>query len=409
MRTLKIALVVFFLSITIHAQWYPQNSGVSINLNSIFFIDANVGWAVGEHGIIIRTTDGGTTWTQQTSGRIVEFEDVWFKDVNTGIVVGGLNTILKTTDGGLTWIEKLGGGGWYFFGVSFPDPNNGWVVGQRSMIYKTTDGGETWNGNYATNDYDLYSVSFTDSNKGLIVGEDHYYGSGIILRTTNGGSWEYYYRTSGLYDVFRTDENNGRAVGRGTDKIIRTTDGGITWLGEYQNNNIYLNGIHLIDTNNGFAVGSKGTILRTTDNGATWIQQTSGTLSNLYCIFFIDLNNGWIVGEGGLILRTTNGGVTFVENEGNNISQPKDYLLEQNFPNPFNPVTSIQYELSSRQFVTLIVYDLLGKEVATLVNEDKPAGTYELEFDGTGLPSGVYFYQLKAENFIETKKMILLR
>ena len=409
MRTLKISLLVFILSINLSAQWYLQNSGTTKNLYAVHFVDANNGWAVGEQGIIIRTTDGGTTWTQQTSGTIVGFEDVWFKDVNTGIVVGGLNTVLKTTDGGLTWIEKLGGGGWYFLGLSFPDSNNGWVVGQRSMIYKTTDGGETWNGNYATNDYDLYSVSFTDSNKGLIVGEDHYYGSGIILRTTNGGSWEYYYRTSGLYDVFCTDENNGWAVGRGTDKIIRTTDGGITWVGEYQNSNIgRLLGIYFTDTNNGLAVGFSGSILRTTDNGATWIQQTSGTLLILYSVFFIDSNNGWIVGQDGLILRTTNGGVSFVEEEQIN-ELPTGFLLSQNYPNPFNPSTIIKYHIPELSFITLKVYDLLGNEIKTLVKEEKPAGTYQIDFDGTELPSGIYFYQLKARSFVETKKMVLIR
>ena len=92
-----------------------------------------------------------------------------------------------------------------------------------------------------------------------------------------------------------------------------------------------------------------------------------------------------------------------------------NYTLSQNYPNPFNPSTSIQYSIASRQFVTIKVYDVLGKEVATLVNEEKPAGSYEVEFNSvetlhaTSLPSGVYFYQLRAGEYIETKKMILLK
>ena len=97
---------------------------------------------------------------------------------------------------------------------------------------------------------------------------------------------------------------------------------------------------------------------------------------------------------------------------------PSVYLLSQNYPNPFNPITKIKYEIPGQSalggrndnpFVTLKVYDILGREVATLVNEEKPAGTYEVEFDGTSLPSGVYFYQLKAGNYSETKKMVLLK
>jgi len=84
-------------------------------------------------------------------------------------------------------------------------------------------------------------------------------------------------------------------------------------------------------------------------------------------------------------------------------------LLQQNYPNPFNPSTSIQYAISSTQFVTLKVYDLLGREVATLVNEEKTTGSYEVEFNGNNLTSGIYFYKLQAGSFVETKKMVLIK
>jgi hypothetical protein len=87
----------------------------------------------------------------------------------------------------------------------------------------------------------------------------------------------------------------------------------------------------------------------------------------------------------------------------------KDFSLSQSYPNPFNPTTNMQYKISNRQFVALKVYDLLGREVTTLVNEEKPAGEYKVEFNGVDLPSGIYFYQLKAGEFIQTKKMILLK
>jgi hypothetical protein len=97
-----------------------------------------------------------------------------------------------------------------------------------------------------------------------------------------------------------------------------------------------------------------------------------------------------------------------------NLNQPNDFVLYQNYPNPFNPVTSIQYEISSRQFVTLKVYDLLGKEVATLVNEELETGIYKVEFNVAQvsrpeITSGIYFYRLEAGNYTETKKMILLK
>jgi Secretion system C-terminal sorting domain len=91
------------------------------------------------------------------------------------------------------------------------------------------------------------------------------------------------------------------------------------------------------------------------------------------------------------------------------IEFPEMFMLSQNYPNPFNPSTNIRLAISSRQFVSIKVYDVLGNEIATLVNQQKPAGIYEVEFDATGLPSGVYFYQLKAGPFLETKKMVLMK
>jgi hypothetical protein len=89
--------------------------------------------------------------------------------------------------------------------------------------------------------------------------------------------------------------------------------------------------------------------------------------------------------------------------------QPDDFILFQNYPNPFNPVTSLQYTVGSRQYVTLKVYDLLGNEIATLVNEEKPAGKYEVQFIASNLSSGIYYYRLEANRSAQTKKMILLR
>jgi hypothetical protein len=85
------------------------------------------------------------------------------------------------------------------------------------------------------------------------------------------------------------------------------------------------------------------------------------------------------------------------------------YKLFQNYPNPFNPSTKISYSIPETDLVTLKVYDVLGNEVATLVSENKPVGSYEIEFDGSELTSGVYFYRLQAGSFIETKKMILMK
>ena len=98
------------------------------------------------------------------------------------------------------------------------------------------------------------------------------------------------------------------------------------------------------------------------------------------------------------------------------VNNPSKFKLNQNYPNPFNPNTTIKYSIPNvistegrNLFVTLKVYDVLGKEVATLINKEKPAGNYEVNFDASKLSSGVYYYQLRASDYVETKKMILIK
>jgi len=139
-----------------------------------------------------------------------------------------------------------------------------------------------------------------------------------------------------------------------------------------------------------------------------WFQQPSGTTEWLMGVSFTDANNGTAVGEGGTILRTTNGGVTFVKEK--DIDEiPKEFFLSQNFPNPFNPLTKIRYSVPKSSNVVVKVFDILGNEVETLVSAEKQTGTYEVEFNANNLSSGVYFYQLRAGDFVQKKKMLLLK
>ena len=91
------------------------------------------------------------------------------------------------------------------------------------------------------------------------------------------------------------------------------------------------------------------------------------------------------------------------------MNAPIEFSLQQNYPNPFNPSTTIKYSIPEKSYVTLKIYDILGAEIKTLINEGKRAGIYELNWNAINLPSGVYFYQLKAGSYIGTKKMILMK
>ena len=210
-----------------------------------------------------------------------------------------------------------------------------------------------------------------------------------------------------LYSVHLADNNTGWAVGEG-GTILKTTDGGIDWNSQISGATERLLSVHFTNNNTGWIVGWSGTILKTTDGGTNWNFQTSGSTSRLYSVHFTDQNTGWAVGGRGTILKTTNGGVTSVEDE-NSFNQPKDFLLSQNYPNPFNPTTIIKYQIPEISFVTIKIYDVLGNEIASVVNEEKSEGSYEVEFDGKKLTSGIYFYRLQADTYVETRKMVLIK
>ncbi len=177
----------------------------------------------------------------------------------------------------------------------------------------------------------------------------------------------------------------------------------------------------------GFAVSGDGSIIVGYNGGGAFRLSTAGGLeelnqvysslltsgSDLYTALDISSDGQYIVGYGlngatgqdeGYLLAVS--GASSVDETQIN---PGNFLLHQNYPNPFNPSTIISWQSPVSSYQTLKVFDILGNEVATLVDEFKPAGKYEVEFDASEIPSGVYFYQLKTENFIETKKMILLR
>ena len=140
-------------------------------------------------------------------------------------------------------------------------------------------------------------------------------------------------------------------------------------------------------------------------------QQTGGLPhAQIYDIEVKNIQNGyelWIsCASRGIAVLTVE---TSVTNEEEIINTPTDFVLNQNYPNPFNPTTTISFSIPFSGFTSLNVYDILGNEVATLVNEEKPAGNYEVSFNASSLPSGTYFYRIQAGLFIETRKMILMK
>jgi len=199
-------------------------------------------------------------------------------------------------------------------------------------------------------------------------------------------------------------------------RFYRTTNGGNTW--DLFNISVpyYLWFICFIPGNPSNVWTTSGNdLIFSSDTGRTWTVDYTSPNYPFHGIEFSDSNNGWLIAQESFynykIFRTTNGGhggiVSVNDNRSNSIIS--DFILEQNYPNPFNPSTKIKYSIPQTSNVIIKVYDILGNEIETLVNEEKQTGTYEVTWYAENLPSGVYFYRLQAGSFVETKKMVLLK
>ncbi len=421
MRTHKIFLLVFIFAITLSAQWYQQHSGTTSHLHSVFFINENIGWACGNEGVIIKTTNGGEDWFEQNSTTTEDLKEILFVDENYGWAYQ-YHLILSTTDGGTTWSAQPFAQN--LVALQFISESTGWLlyygIDLATFISKTTDGGITWSIPYNLPGEYYDAMFFLDENYGW---------AGTIwavIKTTDGGaSWtQHSANLAGSPMCIRfADHQIGWISSNtlGSYDISKSTDGGMTWFNQNFASGQYIHSISCTNDSTVYAAGFKmfvppnpheAFILNTVDGGTTWSEQYTG-IGRLNSIFFINDTTGWTVGDSGKILFTENGGVTSIEGEINN---PVNFYLSQNYPNPFNPSTKIKFTVPSvtlseveESLVTLKVYDVLGDEITTLVNEELGAGEYEVEFDGSKLASGIYFYKLKFEKFSETKKMILLK
>ncbi|RPI16579.1 MAG: T9SS C-terminal target domain-containing protein [Ignavibacteriae bacterium] len=425
-----ILLLVLSISPHVYSQWITLNSGISQNLNALHFINTQTGFACGVNGTIIKTTNGGMNWTALVTGSSVELRSIQFLNASTGLVCGFSGTILRTTNGGTNWISVTSGTTNHLLGLSFYNEVNGVCVGNSGTTLYTTNGGISWLiGNPTGYMVTFYSAFMLNAATGYCAGVNTIF-SPLFAKTTNSGAnWIYssFYlnNNEGTLRDIHFDSLKGIAVSNvwdGQGAISRTTNGGVNWTTQLFATGLY--GVDFPVPSTGYTAGVNGLIMKSIDGGISWVQQISGTSVFLTSVDFTDSVNGYIAGYSGVILKTTNGGMVGIEPVSNELTL--SFSLSQNYPNPFNPTTKIRFEipLSSKillsgrgvpgsagrgVLVKLVIYDLLGREVEQLLNEELQPGTYEVNWDGNNYPSGVYFYRLITQDFSESKRMVLLK
>jgi hypothetical protein len=352
-------------------------------------------------------------------------------------ILAGAYSVYKSTNLGENWTT-------YFQGTSagtnaLNTANGNIWVGNFYQTYYTTNNGANWtNANFTRYTYDFASI-----NNRVFAGTESY----KCYYTDNGGvNWG---QCSDIWEDVKCFKANGSTLFAGTTQgIYYTTNSGINWVLTYPG---YLTAYEIKLINGILFAATYDGIWNSTNNGANWNQLSTGSFKALESFnqhifsgssnngFYVSTNNGlnWTQRNEGLINTSINslaiaGNYIFAATNGDGIwkrpltdivgiSQtgfeiPSTYSLQQNYPNPFNPVTKIRFSipavdsrLRGNDRVLLKVFNNLGKEVQTLVNQNLQPGTYQVSFNAEGLSSGVYFYRIETSNFTSTKKCVLIK
>lgn len=383
-------------------------------LSSVYFITSTIGYVAGDSGRVFKTTNGGTNWTLLTTGTVAKLNSIYAQNLNEIYACGNGGTMLYSSNAGTNWaVQTLGTNN--LKNMSFvPATTIGRAVGDVGTMYRTYTMGVGCLGNGNTPVGYPFMTYWMDSRTDMLylaselnsygvqpgyINSLGFYFTTVDTLTMNGFNIKIQTTSASSISAFTT--TGWTTVYSGTYKV--TGSAGMKYI-SLTPPYFYWNGTSnlLIDIcfNNE----------RYTNSSNVY----SSTATNMTVHQHQDLSSG--DGCSDLIAgatQPTRPNICFLTQPYTGISNnklvPDKYYLSQNYPNPFNPTTKIKYGLPKSGFVTLKIYDLIGREIKTLVNEQLQAGEYLSDFNASEFPSGTYFYRLQTGNYTETKKMLLIK
>jgi len=383
----------------IQTNWSASNSFFNLcgSKNKVFART----WDSFNGGRMFITNNDGTNWNQVgTADSSIDILSIVMLD--SRILAGTWNGLIQSADDGTTWDA--------FTTTGIPADAAIWSIaiinstlfaGTTGAIYKSTDNGSTWTEISSGIADDARITSIVASGENLFAGSAN---NGVFKSTNNGTSWT-------TINSNLTNTNISQLVGLDNKLFAVTLTGvfisdnsGASWAADPSG----LTKVNcLVAVNDQIIAGTEdnGTYL-SVDNGVTWTSFSTGMPADNRIWSLALNNNGIFAGTSSGIWFTSYPNKVGIEGE---ISVPSTFILKQNYPNPFNQSTTISFSIPSKSFVSLKIYDLQGREVATIFSEEIPAGDYTRQWDATDLSSGIYFYRLQAGSYSEAKKLILLR
>jgi Secretion system C-terminal sorting domain len=413
--SLVFALFIFnssFLIPNCMCQWVQMSNGMGDRYVHSIVASGNTIFAAtydpydSSRGVYL-STNNGTTWTHTSLNQGVYSLVISGNNIFAGTYSSG---VYLSTDNGTSWTQtSLNNQDIWSLTVNGSKIFAGSVEGGVRMgVYSSTNNGTSWT-QTSLNNQNIYSLAVNGNN--IFAGIQSY---GLYLSTDNGTTWA---QTSLNYPSVSSLAISGNNIFAGTSHFNSTTHYGIylsmnngtTWSQTSLNNHdifsLAVNGNNVFAGGNSFYVSN--------DNGASWTQRNEGLINTAVEELLI-LNNYIFAGTwGNGVWRRDLSELTGIHPISEQV--PARFSLSQNYPNPFNPETKIKFSVPLNKggnrglSIQLKIYDILGKEVAILVNQQLQPATYEVEWNATNYPSGIYFYKLSAGDFVETKKMILVK
>jgi photosystem II stability/assembly factor-like uncharacterized protein len=412
-------LLVLFDTASV-AQWLELTSGVTTALYSVSAVDINTVWICGAEGKVLRTSRSGNWIITSFPDSTLPLYNIWGIDSNRALVTGTSSTatyVYKTTNAGVSWTQVFSqNGGFINAIVNVSGTSNqfamiGNPVGGRWSLWHSNNNGSTWDSAGLYIPQAGNETGYTNSAFDIGPNSNDHFWFGTnntrIYRGIFGQNWVYQ-PTAGQTDILSVlflDTNYG--IAGGNSGILYTSNAGNNWttLATIPGSGS-INGVAAIAVDHYYCIRGNS-IYRTTDGGLNWFSDYSqtGTYTHMqgtrdrwhYTIWAIRNN-------GGISALPYPIGIKPVHNK-----VPQSFVLYQNYPNPFNPKSKIKYNIAKQGKVMLVIFDVLGREVEILVNENLQPGSYEIEWDASNNSSGVYFYKLTTGDFTQTKKMILLK
>ena len=409
-------LFLIFIIMPVQAQWVQQTSGTTENLNDVYCITEDIVVAVGNNGVIIKTTDGGLNWIQKTSGTNDPILDVKFLNQNIGFANGGGNgKFLRTIDGGENWSLINTGFSNYYKNISIIDGNTFFLSGSNGSIIKTIDGGNSFTSINSPLTIDVQDIQFINNQIGyVLVGNYNQMGEYYLYKTNNGGiNWQLV--MNDFVDSFYFVNENLGFISKNHQSIFKTSDGGLIFTEIVSGNIPFTNrlGIFTISGENIWSVGYTyalcsceyyciGKINNSDSNnpfdeGNTCIQDFNNSYPRFNGIHFATETTGYVVANNGKIYKNSTGNNVLKNENFEKVNKLKIY------PNPSTEKVTVDFEEVMSQSITVKITDLLGKNVYLQTYQPSKS----ISIDTKSFSKGVYLLTITSNDKSQTEKLLI--